>query len=243
MAISQARIRSGTGFRADFDGGKFFADAGRASIRSGEVGGRVRHLRESRKEKPLLYGSGGGRGDPGHLTMEYFRMQAGFEGVHVPYKGNAEVVMGLVGGQIQAGFLATPGVLPSVQDGRLKALAVSSQRRIALAPEIPTIEESGYPGFEVGFYQVMLAPPGIPESVRTMLEREVRPLFNPPKCRSGCAGRSWSRSPAAGRKPAPCSSALPSDGGPSLGRQHSVRLTDGGKERKSTERDRRRRRS
>ena len=55
-----------------------------------------------------MYGSGGGRGDPGHLTMEYFRMRAGFEGVHVPYKGNAEVVMNLVGGQIHAGFLATP---------------------------------------------------------------------------------------------------------------------------------------
>ena len=82
------------------------------------------------KERPLLYGSGGGRGDPGHLTMEYFRMQAGFEAIHVPYKGNAEVVTGLVGGQqIQAGFLATPGVLPMVQDGRLKAVAISSLRR------------------------------------------------------------------------------------------------------------------
>lgn len=52
---------------------------------------------KTRKEKPLLYGSGGGPGNPGHLAMEYFRMQAGFEGVHVPYKGNSEVVMGLIG--------------------------------------------------------------------------------------------------------------------------------------------------
>jgi tripartite-type tricarboxylate transporter receptor subunit TctC len=126
------------------------------------------------KDRPLIYGSGGGRGDPGHLAMEYFRMQAGFEGLHVPYKGNAEVVMGLVGGQIQAGFLATPGVLQVAREGRLKALAVSSPRRTPLAPEIPTIAESGYPGFEVGFYQVMLAPKGIPESVRIALEREVR---------------------------------------------------------------------
>ena len=101
-------------------------------------------------------------------------MQAGFEGVHVPYKGNSEVVMGLVGGQIEAGFLATPGVLPNVRDGQLKALAVSSSRRTAIAPDIPTIAESGYPGFEVGFYQVMLVPAGTPESVRTMLEREVQ---------------------------------------------------------------------
>jgi tripartite-type tricarboxylate transporter receptor subunit TctC len=127
----------------------------------------------SLKDKPLLYGSGGGRGDPGHLTMEYFRQEAGFDAVHVPYKGNAEVVMGLVAGQIQAGFLATPGVLQLAQEGRLKALAISSRQRAALAPQIPTIEESGYPKFEVGFYQVMSAPKGVPEQIRALLEREV----------------------------------------------------------------------
>jgi tripartite-type tricarboxylate transporter receptor subunit TctC len=132
------------------------------------------------KDRPVLYGSGGGRGDPGHLTMEYFRMQAGFEGVHVPYKGNAEVVMGLVAGQIQAGFLATPGVLQIVREGRLKALAVSSPRRTPLAPDIPTIAESGYPRFEVGFYQVMLAPKGIPEPIRAALEREVQLALQSP---------------------------------------------------------------
>jgi tripartite-type tricarboxylate transporter receptor subunit TctC len=132
------------------------------------------------KDQPLIYGSGGGRGDPGHLTMEYFRLQAGFEGVHVPYKGNAEVVMGLVGGQIQTGFLATPGVLQNVRDGRLKALAVSSPQRAPLAPDIRTIGESGYSGFEVGFYQVMLAPAGIPEPIRVMLEREVQHALQSP---------------------------------------------------------------
>ncbi len=132
------------------------------------------------KDRPPIYGSGGGRGDPGHLTMEYFRMQAGFEGVHVPYKGNAEVVMGLVGGQIQAGFLATPGVLQNVRDGRLKALAISSPRRTPLAPDVPTIAESGYPGFDVGFYQMMLAPAGIPEPIRARLEREVQHALQSP---------------------------------------------------------------
>jgi tripartite-type tricarboxylate transporter receptor subunit TctC len=133
------------------------------------------------KDRPLLYGSGGGRGDPGHLTMEFFRLQAGFEAVHVPYKGNAEVVMGLVGGQIQAGFLATPGVLQVAREGRLKALAVSSLRRTPLAPEIPTIEESGYPKFEVGFYQVLLAPKGVPEPIRALLEHETRQALQSPE--------------------------------------------------------------
>jgi tripartite-type tricarboxylate transporter receptor subunit TctC len=126
------------------------------------------------KDQPLLYGSGGGGGDPGHLTMEYFRMQAGFEALHVPFKGNAEVVMGLVGGHVQAGFLATPGVLQNIRDGRLKALAVSSPLRTPLAPDIPTVAEAGYPSFNVGFYMVLLAPTGIPEPVRATLEREVQ---------------------------------------------------------------------
>ncbi len=136
---------------------------------------------KARMDQPLIYGSGGGRGDPGHLTMEYFRMRAGFAGLHVPYKGNAQVVMNLVGGQIPAGFLATPGVLPHVRDGRLKALAISSAERAPLAPDIPTVAESGYPGFEVGFYQAMLAPAGLPEPIRALLEREVRNALQSPE--------------------------------------------------------------
>jgi tripartite-type tricarboxylate transporter receptor subunit TctC len=92
----------------------------------------------------------------------------------VPYNGNAEAVMAIVGDQFQAGFLATPGVLTQVVDGRVKALAVSSLQRTPLAPDIPTIAESGYPGFDVGFYEVMLAPSGIPEPTRALLEQEVR---------------------------------------------------------------------
>jgi tripartite-type tricarboxylate transporter receptor subunit TctC len=136
---------------------------------------------KARKDQPVIYGSGGGRGDPGHLTMEYFRMQAGFEGVHVPYKGNSQVVMNLVGGQIQAGFLATPGVLPYVQEGRLKALAISGAQRASLAPDIPTVAESGYPGFEVGFYQAMLAPAGVPEPMLLVLQHEVRNALQLPE--------------------------------------------------------------
>jgi tripartite-type tricarboxylate transporter receptor subunit TctC len=133
------------------------------------------------QDRPLLYGSGGGSGNPGHLTMEYFRMKAAFEGLHVPYKGNAEVVTGLVGGQVQAGFLATPGVLPLAREGRLKALAVSSSERAPYAPEIGTIAENGYAGFAVGFYQVLLTPKAVPESIRALLEREVRQALQSPE--------------------------------------------------------------
>jgi tripartite-type tricarboxylate transporter receptor subunit TctC len=126
------------------------------------------------RERPVTYGSGGGSGNPGHLTMEYFRLQAGFPATHVPYRGNAQVVTDLVGGQVQAGFVATPGVLPHVREGRLNALAVSTALRTPGATQVPTAAESGYPGFDVGFYLVILAPAGTPESIRALLEREVR---------------------------------------------------------------------
>jgi tripartite-type tricarboxylate transporter receptor subunit TctC len=129
------------------------------------------------KERPITYGSGGGSGNPGHLTMEYFRLQAGFPATHVPYRGNAQVVTDLVGGQVQAGFVATPGVLPHVREGRLNALAVSTALRTRGAAQVPTAAESGYPGFDVAFYLVMLAPAGTPEPVRALLEREVRELL------------------------------------------------------------------
>jgi tripartite-type tricarboxylate transporter receptor subunit TctC len=126
------------------------------------------------KQSFLTYGSGGGRGTPGHLTMEYFRMQAGLQLVHVAYKGNAEVVTDLVAGHIQSGFVATPGVLQLVKDGKLKGLAVSGALRTPLAPNVPTVAESGYPEFETGFGLVMMAPKAIPEPTRAFLEREVR---------------------------------------------------------------------
>jgi tripartite-type tricarboxylate transporter receptor subunit TctC len=140
-------------------------------------------LARKQSERPMIYGSGGGNGSPGQLTMEYFRMRAGFPAIHVPYRGNAQVVTDLIGGQVLAGFVATPGVLQHVREGRLKALAVSSAQRAQLAPEVPTMIESGYSGFDVGFYQVMLAPAGVPESIRVLLEREVQQALRSPDLR------------------------------------------------------------
>jgi tripartite-type tricarboxylate transporter receptor subunit TctC len=125
-------------------------------------------------ERPMFFGSGGGNGSPGQLTMEYFRMRAGFSATHVPYRGNAQVVADLISGQVPAGFVAAPGVLQHVREGRLKALAVSSAQRTELAPDVPTVMEAGYPDFDVRFYQVMLAPAGVPEEIRALLEREVQ---------------------------------------------------------------------
>lgn len=126
------------------------------------------------KRNSLTYGSGGARGNPGHLTMEALRLLAGFQLVHVTYKGNPQVVADLVGGHIQAGFLASPSVIELVKDGKLRALAVSGKHRERAAPNVPTVAESGYADFDISFYQVMLAPAGLSETVRERIEREVQ---------------------------------------------------------------------
>jgi tripartite-type tricarboxylate transporter receptor subunit TctC len=122
----------------------------------------------------------GGIGTPGHLVMENFRVRAGFEAVHVPYRGNAPMVIDLVAGQVKFGFVTSAGMMDHVQAGRLKALGVARASRSPLAPEVPTIAESGYPGFRVENYSVMLAPAGIPEPIAALLEREVQAALKHP---------------------------------------------------------------
>jgi tripartite-type tricarboxylate transporter receptor subunit TctC len=125
------------------------------------------------KEHPISYAHGG-PGTPGHLCMEYFRLLAGFQTIPVPYRGNTQLAMDLAAGQIKFGFVGTSGVLPHVRAGRLKGLAISTRTRSSIAPELPTIAESGFPEFEFETYYVFAAPVGLPGSVAALLEREVQ---------------------------------------------------------------------
>ena len=113
------------------------------------------------KDKQVSYASGGA-GSPGHLTTELFSAAAGVQMLHVPYKGPAPAMQDVMGGQVDCGFLAGPTVLPHVRSGRLVALAVSGARRSSLLPEVPTVAESGYAGFDATFSLVLLAPRGTP---------------------------------------------------------------------------------
>lgn len=124
------------------------------------------------KKQPISYASGG-IGNPGHLAMESFRLQAGFEAVHVPYRGNAPLVVDLLAGQVKVAFVSSSGTMEHVRAGRLKALGVSVSDRSPLAVDVPTIAESGFPKFKVENYSVMLAPAGIPEATAALLEREL----------------------------------------------------------------------
>jgi tripartite-type tricarboxylate transporter receptor subunit TctC len=127
------------------------------------------------KTQPISYAHAG-RGSPGHLTMEYFRLKAGFQANPVPYRGAAPLVTDLLSGQIHCAFVNTAAVIQHVREGRLKGLAVSATDRSQLAPNVPTIVESGYPNFRVESHFVMLAPASVPESVADLLEREVQSL-------------------------------------------------------------------
>jgi tripartite-type tricarboxylate transporter receptor subunit TctC len=131
------------------------------------------------RKEPIAYASGG-NGNPGHLVMESFRLRAGFDAIHVPYRGNAPMVTDLVAGQIKVAFITSAGMMDHVQAGRLKALGVARASRSPLAPQVPTIAESGYPGFNVENFTVMLAPAGIPESIAALLEREVQAALRHP---------------------------------------------------------------
>jgi tripartite-type tricarboxylate transporter receptor subunit TctC len=127
----------------------------------------------ARKEGPVPYAHGG-NGTSSHLVMEYFRLLAGFETVGVPYRGAAAMVSDFIAGQFKVAFGSTSGLLPQAAAGKLRALAVSTSRRSPLAPDVPTVAESGYPGFELTTDFILLAPGGTPDEIVALLEREVR---------------------------------------------------------------------
>jgi tripartite-type tricarboxylate transporter receptor subunit TctC len=131
------------------------------------------------RREPMAYAHGG-HGSPGHLTMEYFRLEAGFPAIPVPYRGNAPLVNDLVAGQIKLGFVGTGGVIQHVRAGRLRGLAISKGVRSPLAPDVPTVAELGYPGFKVEPYYLMSAPAGIPDPIAALLERELQQAVQSP---------------------------------------------------------------
>ena len=118
------------------------------------------------KAKPgALNFSSSGNGTVLHLTTEMFRGMAGIDLVHVPYKGAAPALADLLSGQIQLTFNPASVVLPHVKTNRLRALGVTSARRTALAPDLPTLAEVGLPGFEASGWYAVLAPAGTPQAI------------------------------------------------------------------------------
>src|SRR5471032_42767 len=137
----------------------------------------VKDLIAMAKAKPgkLLYASTGNGGSP-HLAMELFKLQARIDIGHIPYKGTPPAVTDLIAGQVSMMFANTLSVLPYVNSGRLHALAISSAKRSAAAPALPTIAETGMPGFEASTWFGMLAPTGTPKDILVRLNSEIRKI-------------------------------------------------------------------
>jgi tripartite-type tricarboxylate transporter receptor subunit TctC len=124
-----------------------------------------------RKPGALNYASPGS-GSPGHLAGELFKLRSGTEIVHIPYKGGGPAVADVLGGQVPLLFLSIPAALPYVKAGRLRALGITTLKRTASAPTIPTIAESGVPGFDVPSWLGALVPARTPQIVVDRLHQE-----------------------------------------------------------------------
>jgi tripartite-type tricarboxylate transporter receptor subunit TctC len=142
----------------------------------------VKELIASAKARPggLNYASTG-NGTSNHLSFELFKAMTGTQITHVPYKGSAPAVTDLIAGQVQVMFDNTPNVLPHVKAGKLKAIAISSKKRSSLAPEVPTVDEAGVPGYDVTVWFGILAPAGTPKEIVARLNTEMVKIMRSPE--------------------------------------------------------------
>ncbi|WP_309626404.1 tripartite tricarboxylate transporter substrate-binding protein, partial [Methylibium sp.] len=114
-----------------------------------------------------------GHGSASHLAMEWFKARARIELLHVPYQGLPQVLNALLGGQVQGGFMVPAIAMPQVRAGKLRALAITTLGRSAALPELPTMADQGYAGFEVINWQAVLAPRGTPAAKVQRMNREL----------------------------------------------------------------------
>jgi tripartite-type tricarboxylate transporter receptor subunit TctC len=127
----------------------------------------------------LTFGSGG-NGSPSHLSGELLNTMAGIKIVHVPYKGLGQSLVGLLSGQVDLIFAGPLIVLPHVNAGRLRAISVGSPVRFPAIPTIPTVAESGLPGYESGIWFGVVAPAGTPASIVALLNKEIVNILEQP---------------------------------------------------------------
>lgn len=133
----------------------------------------VKELVALAKVRPgqLDYASSGG-GSSSHLAAELFNNMAGVKMTHVPYKGGGPAVVALISGQVSVGFATTPSVMPHVKSNKLRGLAVTSARRLPLAPDLQTISEAGVSGYEAVTWYGLLVPAGTPKEIIARLHAE-----------------------------------------------------------------------
>jgi tripartite-type tricarboxylate transporter receptor subunit TctC len=126
----------------------------------------------AKREPGKLYYGSAGNGSAGHLAFEYLKLVAGIDLVHVPYKGTGPNLIDLVAGRTQASSAGTPPLLPHVKSGKLRVIAVGGAQRISVVPDVPTVAEQGYPGFETTQWYGLNAPAKTPAAVVKRLSEE-----------------------------------------------------------------------
>lgn len=140
------------------------------------------------KRRPVNFASAG-NGTSGHLALEQLRIVSGLQLTHVPYKGGGPALAELMGGQVQALFSLALAATPQIKAGRVRALAITSARRSQVAPDIPTVAELGYPGFEVTGWFGWLAPAHTPAAIVARLNTELVRVLRDPQTQKALIAR------------------------------------------------------
>ena len=140
----------------------------------------VKELVALAKARPGQLNYGGTHASPNHLAMELLNSQGGVKITLISYKGTGQIVTDLVAGHVQIASMGFPAALPMVKAGKLRALAVTSAKRSALLPEVPTVGESGLPGYDVTSWYGVFAPTGTPEAIINRLYAELAAHFKSP---------------------------------------------------------------
>jgi len=144
----------------------------------------VKDLIALAKARPgQLHYASPGNGSVQHLSGELFKLQAKVDMLHVPYKGSGQSIVDLIAGHVQLNFDSVPPVLPHARAGRLRALAVTSEKRSTLMPDIPTVNESGVPGFDMGTWWGLVAPAAVSKDVIARLHAETAKVLKLPDVR------------------------------------------------------------
>lgn len=155
----------------------------------------VKELIDMAKAKPgSLNFASSGNGQSTHLSAELFNSMAGTKMVHVPYKGSAPALSDLMTGQVGIMFDTTLSAMPFVRAGKLKALGVTSPQRTPAAPDVPTIAESGLPGYEVFAWNGVFVPAGTPKAIVAQLNEEIRKAMQLPQVRDKFSAQGFAAS-------------------------------------------------
>ena len=138
----------------------------------------------------ITFGSAG-NGNTGHLAGELFDSMTGVKMTHVPYKGSAQVVNAMLAGDIQLTFDSISTSMPQIRAGKMRALAVTSAKRAAMAPDVPTLAEAGVPGFDINGWYAILAPAGTPRDIVDKLSSEIAAVLAQPDLRAQIAANGY----------------------------------------------------